>query len=160
MAMTSVEKILARASGRAVVRPGDVVEPVVDVALSHENAALVLNQFQEVFAGTGRKPVLHDPDKVVIVFDHRVPAESCKTATNQKKVRAFAAAHGIRHLHDIRGDEGGICHQVLPEHGYVRPGMVVVGTDCVDARPSLMLVCDDVSYLFNVGEGTQRLCEE
>jgi ribonuclease Z len=36
----------------------------------------------------------------------------------------------------------------------------VVGTDCVDARPSLMLVCDDVSYLFNVGEGTQRLCEE
>ena len=38
--------------------------------------------------------------------------------------------------------------------------LVVVGTDCVDARPSLMVVCDDVSYLINVGEGTQRLCEE
>ena len=41
MGMTVVEKILARASGRDAVRAGDVVEPRVDLAMSHENAALV-----------------------------------------------------------------------------------------------------------------------
>jgi 3-isopropylmalate/(R)-2-methylmalate dehydratase large subunit len=58
-----------------------------------------------------------------------VPAESAKTATNQKKVREFVAQQGITKFHDIRGDEGGICHQILPEMGYVRPGFVVAGTD-------------------------------
>jgi 3-isopropylmalate/(R)-2-methylmalate dehydratase large subunit len=127
--MTVVQKILARATGRASVRVGDVVEPAVDLALSHENAALVINQFHEIFEGTSVAPRIWDPSKVVIVFDHRVPAESSKTATNQKRVREFVVAHGIRRFHDIRGDEGGICHQVLPENGYVRPGAVVVGTD-------------------------------
>ncbi len=111
------------------MRVGEVVEPAVDLAMSHENAALVINQFLEIFEGTGLAPRVWDPSKIVIVFDHRVPAESSKTATNQKKVREFVAAHGIRRFHDIRGDEGGICHQVLPENGYVRPGAVVVGTD-------------------------------
>jgi 3-isopropylmalate/(R)-2-methylmalate dehydratase large subunit len=129
MGMTVVEKILARATGRDALRAGDVVEPAVDLAMSHENAALVINQWSEVFEGTGLPPRLWDPSKIVIVFDHRVPAESSKTASNQKKVREFVAKHGITRFHDIRGDEGGICHQVLPENGYVRPGSVVVGTD-------------------------------
>ncbi len=129
MGMTMAEKILARASGRATARAGEVLEPRVDLALSHENAALVQNQFHEIFEGTGLRPRIWDPTKVVIVFDHRVPAESAKTASNQKRVREFVAAHGIDRFHDIRGDLGGICHQVLPENGYVRPGQVVVGTD-------------------------------
>ena len=53
------------------------------------------------------------PVEVAIIFDHRVPAESAKTATNQKKVREFVAAQGIGKFHDIRGDDGGICHQIL-----------------------------------------------
>ncbi|MCG6928341.1 MAG: 3-isopropylmalate dehydratase large subunit [Acidobacteria bacterium] len=129
MGMTVVEKILARAAGRADVSAGEVVEPAVDLAMSHENAALVINQFLAVFAGTGLEPRIWDPSKVAIVFDHRVPAESPKTASNQKKVREFVAEQGITRFHDIRGDEGGICHQILPENGYVRPGAVVVGTD-------------------------------
>lgn len=129
MGMTVVEKILARASGKDAVRAGEVVEPAVDLAMSHENAALVINQFHEIFAGTGLAPRIWDVRKVAIVFDHRVPAESAKTAGNQKKVREFVAQHGITRFHDIRGDEGGICHQILPENGYVRPGTVVVGTD-------------------------------
>src|SRR5512143_584782 len=129
MSMTVVEKILARASGRDAVRAGDVDEPRVDLAMSHENAALVVNQVHEVFKGTGLEPKIWDPSRIAIVFDHRVPAESSKTASNQKKVREFVAKHGIVRFHDIRGDEGGICHQILPENGYVRPGAVVVGTD-------------------------------
>ena len=129
MGMTIVEKILARASGQAVAKAGDVLEPKVDLAMSHENAALVVNQFLEIYKGTGREARVWDPSRVAIIFDHRVPAESPKTATNQKKVREFVARHAISKFHDIRGDLGGICHQILPESGYVRPGAVVVGTD-------------------------------
>jgi 3-isopropylmalate/(R)-2-methylmalate dehydratase large subunit len=129
MGKTIVEKILAKATGQASVKVGDVVEPAVDVAMSHENGALVINQFLDVYSGTGLKPDVWDPSKIAIIFDHRVPAESAKTATNQKKIREFVAAQGITKFHDIRGDEGGICHQILPENGYIRPGHIVVGTD-------------------------------
>ena len=129
MGMTVVEKILARASGVDRVRPGDVVEPAVDLAMSHENAALVINQFFDVWDGVDGDPRVWDPDRIAIIFDHRIPAESAKTATNQKKIREFVAAQGITKFHDIRADQGGICHQILPENGYVRPGAVVVGTD-------------------------------
>jgi 3-isopropylmalate/(R)-2-methylmalate dehydratase small subunit len=52
MGMTMIEKILARATGRAAVKAGDVVEPRVDLAMSHENAALVLHQFHEIYKDT------------------------------------------------------------------------------------------------------------
>ena len=122
MGMTVVEKILARASGLKYVKAGHVVEPKVDLAMSHENAALVINQFNEIYQGTGLEPKIWDTSKVSIIFDHRVPAESPKTASNQKKVRDFAGSNNIKKFHDIRGDVGGICHQILPENGYVRPG--------------------------------------
>jgi len=129
MGMTMVEKILARATGQAAVKAGDVVEPKVDLAMSHENGALVLNQFLEIYKDTGLEARVWDPSKIAIIFDHRVPAESAKTASNQKKLREFVSEQGIGKFHDIRGDEGGICHQILPENGYVLPGTVVVGTD-------------------------------
>jgi len=129
MSMTVVEKILARASGLPAVKAGDVVEPKVDLAMSHENTALVINQFLEIYKGTSLQPRIWDPSRVAIIFDHRVPAESPKTASNQKKVREFVGAQGVGKFHDVRGDVGGICHQILPENGYVRPGSIVVGTD-------------------------------
>jgi 3-isopropylmalate/(R)-2-methylmalate dehydratase large subunit len=129
MGMTVVEKIIARAAGRDSVKAGEVMEPAVDLAMSHENAALVINQFREIYKDTGIEANVWDPSKIAIIFDHRVPAESSKTATNQKRIREFVAAQGINKFHDIRADEGGICHQILPEYGYVRPGYIVVGTD-------------------------------
>jgi 3-isopropylmalate/(R)-2-methylmalate dehydratase large subunit len=129
MGMTLVEKILARATGQTSVKAGDVLEPLVDLAMSHENAALVINQFTEIYKDTSIPLKVWDPSKIAIIFDHRVPAESAKTATNQKKIRDFVAKQDITKFHDIRGDEGGICHQVLPENGYVLPGSVIVGTD-------------------------------
>ncbi len=129
MGMTVVEKILAAATGNKSVKPGDVIEPEVNVAMSHENAALVINQFNEVYSGTGLEPKVWNPDRIAIIFDHRVPAESAKTATNQKKIRDFVRKNGIKKFHDIRSDEGGICHQILAESGYIHPGYVVVGTD-------------------------------
>jgi 3-isopropylmalate/(R)-2-methylmalate dehydratase large subunit len=129
MGMTVVEKILARASGVSSIKAGDIVEPKVDLAMSHENAALVINQFLEIYQNTGLSPKIWNPSKASIIFDHRVPAESPKTASNQKKIREFVATNKIAKFHDIRGDVGGICHQVLPENGYVCPGAVIVATD-------------------------------
>ena len=129
MGMTIVQKILARATGLPSVKVGDIVEPSVDLAMSHENGALVMNQFAEIYKGTGLEAKVWDPSKIAIVLDHRVPAESAKTATNQKKIREFVAAQGITKFHDVRGDQGGICHQILAESGYDRPGQVIVGTD-------------------------------
>lgn len=129
MGMTVVEKILAKSTGNESVKPGDVLEPKVDMAMSHENAALVINQFNEVWKDTGLIAKVWDPSKISIIFDHRVPAESSKTATNQKKIRIFVKENGITKFHDIRSDEGGICHQILAEYGYIKPGYVVVGTD-------------------------------
>ena len=129
MGMTIVEKILAKATGQEFVKAGDVLEPKVSLAMSHENGALVINQFKEIYKDTGFELKVWDPSRIAIIFDHRVPAESAKTATNQKKIREFVAEQGIEKFHDIRSDEGGICHQILPEYGYVRPGYVVVGTD-------------------------------
>jgi 3-isopropylmalate/(R)-2-methylmalate dehydratase large subunit len=120
--MTLAEKILARASGRERVLPDQIVIARVDLAMSHENADLVRKSFLEI--GVER---VWDRSKIVIVFDHRVPAESEKTATTHKAVREFVAAQGIEHFYDV--GRGGICHQVLPEEGHVRPGMVIAGTD-------------------------------
>jgi 3-isopropylmalate/(R)-2-methylmalate dehydratase large subunit len=129
MGMTYVQKVIAKACGKQAVAVGDVVEPQVHLAMSHENGALVINQFNEIYKDTGLTAKIWNPDRIAIILDHRVPAESSKTATNQKKLRDFVAKQGISKFHDIRGDEGGICHQILPEYGYVRPGFVVVGTD-------------------------------
>lgn len=127
--MACVEKILARASGKTSVRAGENVRFAVDLAMSHENASGVIPEQAELFRLVGAEPVLWDPSKIAIVFDHRVPAPNDETANNQKMVREFVYRHGIEKFHDICGVGGGICHQVLPENGYVRPGMVVVGTD-------------------------------
>ncbi len=87
MGMTMVEKILARTTGQDAVKAGDVIEPKVDMAMSHENGALVLNQFLAIYKDTGLEAKVWDPSKIAIIFDHRVPAESSKTATNQKILR-------------------------------------------------------------------------
>jgi len=122
MGMTLAEKILASASGRETVSPDEIVVASVDLAMSHENADLVRKSFQEI--GAGR---VWDPERIVIILDHRVPAESENTAATHKAIREFVEAQRIRHFYDV--GRGGICHQVLAERGHVLPGMVVVGTD-------------------------------
>jgi 3-isopropylmalate/(R)-2-methylmalate dehydratase large subunit len=122
MGMTLAEKILARAADRPRVVPDEIVVAAVDLALSHENADLVRKSFQEIGV-----PRVWDPSKIVIVLDHRVPAESEKTAATHKAIRDFVRQQGIGSFYDV--GRGGICHQVLAEKGHVLPGMLVVGTD-------------------------------
>jgi len=118
MRQTISEKILARAAGKKDVQPGEIVDANIDLAMSHDNTFLVSTIFNEI----GVKNVWN-PDKIVIVLDHRTPANTIKTAENHKRIRKFAKKQNITHFFDV-GE--GVCHQVLPEKGFVSPGMLIV----------------------------------
>ena len=66
MGMTYVQKLLARACGREAVETGEVLELPVGLAMSHENAALVINQFNEIYKDTGREARVWDPERIAI----------------------------------------------------------------------------------------------
>lgn len=121
MGKTIVEKILLKASGEADVEPGDIVEAKVDLAMSHDNAALVSKHFKTI--GIGK---VWDPRRIVILLDHRIPANSVQTATGHKAIREFVSEQNLPNFYDMNA---GICHQILPEKGHVRPGELIVGTD-------------------------------
>jgi len=121
MHSTISEKILARASGRERVAPGDIVDARVDVALSHESARLAIKAFREI----GVKKVW-DRKRLVLLFDHRVPAECEETAVAHGMIREFVKEQKIPNFYDLNE---GVCHQVLPEKGHARPGELIVGTD-------------------------------
>ncbi len=66
-----------------------------------------------------------DPDKVVLIYDHLVPTSAVEDVRHFKIGDAFVKEQGLTHFH--RAD--GICHQLMPEMGYARPGQIVFGTD-------------------------------
>jgi 3-isopropylmalate/(R)-2-methylmalate dehydratase large subunit len=118
-----IEKILAKASTRKTVEPNEIVEARIDVAMVHDlTGPLTVKAFREI--GTKR---VWDPDKIVVILDHLVPADSVTTAELHKTLRNFVKEQEIEHFYDV--GRGGVCHQVMPEEGFVRPGEVVVGAD-------------------------------
>jgi len=117
--MTLAEKILSEKAG-VKAEAGDIVEAKIDKAMSHDNAALVIKKFKEIWAK------LWDASKIVIILDHRVPANTIKTAEGHKAIREFVKQNGIENFYDINY---GICHQVMIEEGHVKKGMLIVGTD-------------------------------
>ena len=122
MPMTMAEKILARAAGRKQVSPGEIVEAKIDVAMVHDiTGPMVIEGLKEI----GAKKVW-DPKRIVVVFDHQVPADSIDAARNHIMMREFVTEQGITNFYDVFE---GICHQVLPEKGFALPGRLIVGAD-------------------------------
>jgi 3-isopropylmalate/(R)-2-methylmalate dehydratase large subunit len=120
--MNITEKILAKASAKNLVHPGDIVDANVDVVMVHDlTGPLAVEAFKRI--GISK---VWDNKKIVIILDHQVPAESVKAAELHKMLRAFAKEQAIR-FYDV--GRGGICHQVMPEKGHVLPGTVIVGAD-------------------------------
>ncbi|WP_337997679.1 aconitase/3-isopropylmalate dehydratase large subunit family protein [Oleispirillum naphthae] len=119
MGATIAEKILSRRAGRAVA-PGDVVVIDADYAMANDGSGpMSIRLFDRL-----EMPVRH-PERIVLVVDHYVPCPNDKVAGLLKEMADFAARHGIKLFR--AGD--GICHRLMPEQGYVRPGAVVVGAD-------------------------------
>jgi len=117
------EKILALASGRDEASPDEIVEAKVDVAMANEiTGPLAIEAFQKI----GIEKVWNN-QHIVMILDHQVPAESIKSAVLHKIMREFAREQRIKKLYDI--GFGGVCHQIMPEKGHVRPGELIVGAD-------------------------------
>lgn len=122
MPMTMAEKILAKASGNNQIKAGEIVMANIDVAMTHDlTGPLSVESFKKI----GVEKVW-DPEKIVVIFDHQVPADSLEAAQNHIVMRQFVKEQGITNFYDVNE---GVCHQVLPEKGHVVPGEVVVGTD-------------------------------
>jgi len=121
--MNIIEKILANASGKREVSPGEIIEASIDVAMIHDlTGPLAIKSFRKI----GAKKVW-DNKRIVVILDHLVPASSIRSATLHKIVRNFVEEQNIENFYDV--GRGGVCHQVMPEKGHVRPGEVIVGAD-------------------------------
>ena len=120
--MSITEKILAKASNKKFVAPGELVDANVDVLMTHDlTGPLAVESFKKI----GAEKVWNN-QKIVAILDHQIPAESIKAAELHKTMRQFAKEQKIR-IYDV--GRGGICHQVMPEQGHVVPGAVIVGSD-------------------------------
>ncbi|MCQ2962344.1 MAG: homoaconitase large subunit [archaeon] len=118
--MNISEKILSVKAGHEVT-PGEIIEIDVDLAMSHDGTSPpAIKTFEKI------SDKVWDNEKIVIVFDHNIPANTIGSAEFQKVARNFIKTQGIKN-HYIHGE--GICHQVLPEKGHVEPGKVIVGAD-------------------------------
>ena len=120
MGLTVIEKIIRNNIGKAV-KAGEIVTVNVDRVMIHDIfIPFVATKFEEM----GFKK-LRDSDKVVLIYDHLVPASQVDDTRHFKVGNEFVKKYGMKNIH--RAD--GICHQLMTEAGYVKPGNIVFGTD-------------------------------
>ena len=120
MSATMIEKIIRRNTGKEV-RAGDIVTVNVDRVMIHDIfIPFVADKFEEM--GFTK---LWDSDKVVLIYDHLVPASQVDDTRHFRRGNEFVEKYGLKNIH--RSD--GICHQLMTEAGYVKPGDIVFGTD-------------------------------
>lgn len=119
--MNITEKILAKSSNNKEVHPGDTINANIDVAMSHDGTSPPTIKVFEKLADK-----VWDPEKIVLVFDHNVPANTMGSAEFQQVVREFGKKQKIPNMY-IQGE--GVCHEVLPDNGHVKPSTVIVGAD-------------------------------
>jgi 3-isopropylmalate/(R)-2-methylmalate dehydratase large subunit len=123
MALTITEKILAAHAGKAAVEPGEFIIARPDMVMGNDlSTAGAIGVLGKMGAAK-----VFDPEKIVIVFDHIVPARDIQAADLLKGVRQWVREQGIRHFFD----EGrhGIAHIILPEQGLALPGDLIIGGD-------------------------------
>ncbi|AFZ37864.1 homoaconitate hydratase family protein [Stanieria cyanosphaera PCC 7437] len=130
--MTIAEKLLAKASGNQYVQPGEVIFAKVDLAMSHDAIAFPVGQlFYQHF---GQDAKVWDANRVVLVADHFIQINEIRKDLGAVEMYQgmvdFAKQQGC-HLLDLvaSGEAQGICHVLLPEQGFIRPGMIIAGTD-------------------------------
>ncbi|AVB76738.1 homoaconitase large subunit [Methanococcus maripaludis] len=118
--MTLAEKIISKNVGKNVYAK-DSVEINVDIAMTHDGTTpLTVKAFEQI------SDKVWDNEKIVIIFDHNIPANTSKAANMQVITREFIKKQGIKNYY-LDGE--GICHQVLPEKGHVKPNMIIAGAD-------------------------------
>ena len=120
MGSTIIEKIIRNNVGKEV-KPGEIVTVNVDRVMIHDIfIPLVASKFEEM--GFTK---IWDADKAVLIYDHLVPASQVDDTRHFRIGNEFVEKYGMKNIH--RSD--GICHQLMTEAGYVKPGNIVFGTD-------------------------------
>ncbi len=123
MGMTITEKIMARNSGRDVVKPGQLVWVDVESVMTMDYLGKTCF---DKFRSLGKTEVFNK-DKVICVSDHLVPPPNQKFATMLNEWREVVRQHDITHFYDL--GRQGIAHQIMVEQGHVLPGKISIGTD-------------------------------
>lgn len=121
--MTLAEKILASHAGKSTVRPGELVMAKVDLVMGTD---VTVPLGVDVFRKMGARQVF-DPERIVLVNDHFVPAKDVDSAELSRAMRLFSQEQGIKHYYEV--GRSGICHVLLPEEGLIKPGSLIVGAD-------------------------------
>ena len=119
-------KILARATGKKSVSPGEIVTAKVDMCFAHDPVVKYLRQyFYEEF---GKDARVWDASRIALFQDHLVPAKDSASRSLAIAMGNFAEEQKIPHYYPY-GKDYGICHIMMCEKGHVLPGEVVLGTD-------------------------------
>lgn len=121
--LTISEKILARSAGKKEVSPGEIVSARVHKVMTMD---LLGPSAFEIFRKLGAQKVW-DPEKIIVVFDHMVPAPDAKSAELHQASRKAVKEYGIKYFYDV--GRQGIAHQIMCDEAHVLPGTVVVGSD-------------------------------
>ncbi|KAJ8626955.1 hypothetical protein MRB53_020262 [Persea americana] len=134
-AMTMTEKILARASERSKLEPGENVWVNVDVLMTHDVCGPgTIGIFKKEF---GENAKVWDREKIVIIPDHYIFTTDERANRNVDILRDFCKEQNIKYFYDIKDlsdfkanpDYKGVCHIALAQEGHCRPGEVLLGTD-------------------------------
>jgi 3-isopropylmalate/(R)-2-methylmalate dehydratase large subunit len=135
MGMTLTEKILARASGKTSVEPGENIWVNVDLLMTHDVCGPgTIGVFKREF---GKDAKVWDKEKIVLIPDHYIFTADERANRNVDILRDFAEEQQIKYFYDIRDrsdfkanpDYKGVCHIALAQEGHTRPGEVLFGTD-------------------------------
>ena len=119
MGMTITEKILARAAGLELVKPGQFLDCKVDQVASMDlQGKLVFNTIDALGSSS-----LFDADRVALTLDHQSPAQTVAIADVHAAIRSAAKRFSVKNLFDVGS---GIMHVVMPERGLVLPGELVI----------------------------------
>ena len=129
--MNITEKILARASGKDKLEPGDVVFANVDKVMLHDvSGPGVIKTFEKLEKdGVVKVDKLFDPSMVWVAEDHFVPSAEKISAENISKLSKFTSKFGIKKHFKYGLGQYGICHTLSHEEGLVSPGELYIGGD-------------------------------
>jgi 3-isopropylmalate/(R)-2-methylmalate dehydratase large subunit len=117
---TIAEKIFSAHAG-ADARAGDIVIADVDFVMGQDGTSpLAIRALERM--GVDR---VFDPAKVALVMDHSSPSPIEGVSALHTQMREFGKLTGAK-IYDVGC---GVCHQLIPEHGHVVPGDLMVGCD-------------------------------
>jgi 3-isopropylmalate/(R)-2-methylmalate dehydratase large subunit len=158
MGLTATQKIVARHAGRDSVAVGETVTVKVDLAMSNDmTSPLAIKQFKA--AGATK---VFDPDKICIVAGRHMPFRDEAFGKAVGAAGEWCREQGIKNFY---ANTEGMDHALVPELGFIRPGMLVCNADSHTCTYGAMgawglpMGSTDMAYIYAFGETWVRVPE-